>query len=234
MNENDSSQPASNNPSTSEQPAQFGSTAFSESKAAAAHAWDAVKSILADPIRGQGQAFEMLGGPKALRAGLVMLIAFAFSNYLFCSSIVSNIQKLLGAFMGLLGGLGGLSGELGSKFNMKLVLFCVVPASAIYLSYLLISLTMSARKKDHAACLFAAGITALPLSMWFLVIWLFGLSSSYLIIMVSLFCLSTTFIFISSNLRDIFLLNSRKNLLLTPAVIVLSTYASLFMYDVLM
>ena len=158
---------------------------------------------------------------------LILLIAFAFSNYLFCSSIVSNIQKLLG-------GLGGLSGELGSKFNMKLVLFCVVPASAIYLSYLLISLTMSARKKDHAACLFAAGITALPLSMWFLVIWLFGLSSSYLIIMVSLFCLSTTFIYISSNLRDIFLLNSRKNLLLTPAVIVLSTYASLFMYDVLM
>jgi hypothetical protein len=234
MNENDPSQAASNNPSTDEQPAQFGSTAFSESKAAAGHAWDAVRSILADPIRGQGQAFEMLGGPKAFRAGLVMLVAFAFSNYLFCSSIVSNIQKLLASFMGLLGGLGGLSSELGSKFNMKLVLFCVVPASAVYLSYLLISLTMSARKKDHSACLYAAGVTALPLSIWFLVVWLFGLNSSYLIIMVSLFCLSTTFIFISSILRDIFLLSSRKNLLLTPAVIVLTTYASLLMYDLLM
>ena len=218
-------------PPTPGQAAQFGSAALNETKAASAHAWEVVKTLFADPINGQGQAFEALGGPKAKRAGLAILVVFAISNYLLCSTLISGVQNFVALFLGFP---GGLSGSGGLKFDMKLILFCIIPAAAIYLSYLLISVTMSSRRKDHAACLYAAGITVLPLTAWFLVVWIFGLSSPFLIVLVSLFCLSTTFIFIASVLRDIYTLNSRKTLLLTPAVIIVSAYASMFMYDVLM
>lgn len=237
MNENETNpepvlnqQPATNQPSSG-QATQLGSIALNESKAAAAHAWEAVKRLFADPINGQGQAFESLGSPKAKRAGLAMLVVFALSSYLLFSSLISGVQNFVALFLGLP---GGLSGSGGFRFDMKLILFCIIPAAAIYLGYLLISITMSSRRKDHAACLYSAGITALPLTVWFLVVWIFGLSSPFLFVLLSLLCLSTTFIFIASLLRDIYTLNSRKTLLLTPAVIIVSTYASMFMYDVLM
>lgn len=230
MQENDPNQQSSQ-PSTTSQAANFGSTALNESKAAATHAWSALKTLFADPISGQGEAFEALGGPKALRAGLVMLLAFAVSSYLMFSSLVSAVQQLAAALMGFPGELPGL---MGSQFDIKLVLFCVVPAAAVFLSYLLIAFTMTARKNDYAACIYSAGITVLPLAAWFLFVWLLGLGSPLLLTLVSLFCLSTTFIFITSVLRDIFRLDSRKTLLLTPAVIIVSAYASKLLYDILM
>jgi hypothetical protein len=231
MNENETNQQATTNASTSGQAAQFGSMALSESKAAATHAWEAIKTLFEDPINGQGQAFEALGGPKAKRAGLAMLVAFAFSSYWLFASLIEKAQSFVALFLGFP---SGLTSAGGVGFDMKLVLLCIVPAAAIYLSYLLIGLAMSSRKNDHAAFLYSAGITVLPLTVWFILFRIFGLSSPFLFVLVSLLCLSTTFIFIASILKDVFALNSRKTLLLTPAVIIVSTYASMFMYEILM
>lgn len=213
------------------QASQFGATALNESKAAATHAWTALKALFADPISGQGQAFAALGGPKALRAGLAMLVAFCIASYLMLSSLISGIQDLTAL---LLGFPGDFSGYRSSGFDVKLMIFCVVPAASVFLSYLLVAATLTSRKNDYPACVYAAGITVLPLAAWFLFVWIFGVSIPLLLVLVTFFCLSTTFLFIASVLRDIFLLDARKTLLLTPAVIIVSTYASKLLYDIIM
>ena len=147
------------------------------------------------------------------------------------NSLISNIFKLISSVMGAF---GGEEVATTSGFNGQLLLFCVVPPVALFISYLVVSYTLSSRKKDYSSCVYSAGITVIPLTAWFVFIWIFGFSSPLLLAAVSLLFMSTTFIFISSLLQNVYLLKSRTTILITPTILILTTFASKLLYEVIM
>lgn len=184
---------------------EMGQKAFEEAKESTTHAIKALKTLIGDPIGGQKTALADLGGSNALRAGIVLIIIFAISCYLFGTSFI-------------------LRGNTGVYF--KLVLFSVIPSACIFCCYYLIGIIFRKKKKSLPACFFTTGVSVIPLALFFYCLTIFGTDALELLIAIGIFCLCTTILLINSSLQDIFKQSTRGSVLLTPAIVFITYFLS--------
>ncbi len=184
---------------------EMGQKAYAEAKESTTHAIRALKTLVSDPIGGQKTALDNLGSANALRAGIVLIIIFAISCYLFGTSFI-------------------IRGNAGVYF--KLVLFSVIPSACIFCWYYLINIIFGKEKKCIPTHIFTTGITVIPLAIFFYCLTIFGADAIELLIAIATFCICTMILLINSSLQDIYKQTTRGSVLLTPAIVFLTYFLS--------
>ena len=85
-----------------------GQKAYDEAKVATDQAINALKTLISDPIGGQFEALKNLGHLNALRAGIVLVVAFSVSCFLLGHTFASGLIQMAE----MMGGSGGKIAEL--------------------------------------------------------------------------------------------------------------------------
>ena len=202
-----------------------GQKAYDEAKVATGQAINALKTLISDPIGGQFEALKNLGHSNALRAGIVLVVAFSVSCFLlghtFASALIQMAEMM-----------GESGGEI-AKLYFGLFILSVIPSISIFACFYLIK-KISKEKVEISTCVFTTGVTTIPLTVLFLSGKIFGLNSFVLMAVIGIFCISTTFLLINSALQDVYKLSTQKSVLITPGLVLVSSFISYIMVKALM
>tara|TARA_B100000686_G_scaffold353638_1_gene460089 strand:- start:156 stop:818 length:663 start_codon:yes stop_codon:yes gene_type:complete len=204
---------------------EIGKKAYDEAKVATDQAINALKTLISDPIGGQFEALKNLGNSNALRAGIVLVVVFSVTCFLLGHTFASGLIEMAE----MMGGSGGKIAEL----YFGLFILSVTPSISIFACFYLIK-NMSKEKVEISTCVFTTGITTIPLTILFLSGKLFGLNSFILGTVIGIFCISTTFLLINSALQDVYKLSTQKSVLVTPGLVLASSFISYIMVKTFM
>ena len=203
-----------------------GQKAYDEAKVATGQAISALKTLISDPIGGQFEALKNLGHSNALRAGIVLVVAFSVSCFLLGHTFASGLIQMAE----MMGGSGGKIAEL----YFGLFILSVIPSISIFACFYLIMNRASKEKVEISTCVFTTGVTTIPLTVLFLSGKIFGLNSFVLMAVIGIFCISTTFLLINSALQDVYKLSTQKSVLITPGLVLVSSVISYIIVKALM
>ena len=96
-----------------------GQKAYDEAKVATGQAISALKTLISDPIGGQFEALKNLGHSNALRAGIVLVVAFSVSCFLLGHTFASVMIQMAE----MMGESGGKIAELYFSLFIKVSFF---------------------------------------------------------------------------------------------------------------
>ena len=185
----------------------MGHKAYGATREATGCAVSAVKTLLGDPMGGQGKALAMLGDAKALSAGLVF-------NALFCvSALVCGYSTYLSP----------LGSSVGPVDYVTLFLVALTPPAALWAGFVVVGKVFGG-KASRNACAFAAGVALLPMAIILLCILILGPGNIEVIAVMGLFGLTITVLLLNSALLDVLKLSTRQAVLLTPTLILVTGY----------
>lgn len=188
---------------------EMGHKAYGATKEATVHAVSAVKTLLGDPMGGQGKALAMLGDAKALSAGLVF-------SALFCASAV-----ILGYFAYL----APQGSRVGLIDYLTLFLVALTLPAALWASFVVVGKVFGG-KASRNACAFAAGVALLPMVVILLVLSILGPGNIEVLAVTGLFGMTLTVLLLNSALLDVLKLSTRQAVLLTPTLILVTGYTA--------
>lgn len=197
---------------------EIGREAYGKAKEATGHATSALKILIADPMGGQGEAMDLLGDQKALSAGIVFAIGFVVAAFLVVYSVFVSPMKQMAAQFGQTAGVG-----LGVYF--KLLVSACIPPVVLAAGFLGISKIFGG-KGNIFSCVFSAGVALLPSAVTLLAIWILGVGNIELAAVIAVFGVSITILLLNSALLDLQGLSTRKAVLLTPTLILVTGYVA--------
>lgn len=154
-----------------------------------------------------------------------MVVAFSVSCFLLGHTFVSAMIQMVE----MMGGSGGKIAEL----YFGLFILSVIPSISIFACFYLVK-KISKEKVEISTCVFTTGVTTIPLTVLFLSIKIFGVNSFVLMAVIGIFCVSITFLLINSGLQDVYKLSTQKSVLITPRLVLVSSFISYIMVKALM
>ena len=183
----------------------------------------ALKTLISDPIGGQGIAFNQLGQKNAIQVGIVLSLVFIISSFLLGLSGLDTANMF------------GMKVDVPMSTYFKILLFSIIPAASVFGTFLLTAKLFS---KDTGinigAALFSAGITMLPLAILFFCFKVLGLANFKIVAGIAVFAVSMTNLLINAALTDTYKLSSRQSFILTPTLLIVAGVVSSIIHDILM
>ncbi len=196
--------------------ADYGHKAYDLAREAKNNALYAIKSLVTDPLGGQGQALSGLGETKAMYAGAMFIIAFVISVFLLEYLFISRFASAFGR-------------SVRMTAYAEMFLIGVVPASALWAAFFLLAKIFKTQTTPYE-CVFATGVALIPSTITLLVVLLVGLNNFEIVTVVGFFGASMTVLFLNSAVLDILKLSTRHAVLLTPTIMLVSAYLTKVMY----
>ena len=182
---------------------------MSRAREAGASAWQALARLALDPLEGQAAALASLGEARTLQAGGT-----------FCA------LWLLGASLLALRSLSAIAPagrSVGADGHITILLGAAIPPVALALGFLGVGLTFG-RKTSLARVVFSTGVSLLPLSACLVLAWLVGVGNAELVVLAGFFAVSSAVLLLHATLVQVHGVSSRAAFLLTPALLLLSSY----------
>ncbi|HEY3325111.1 MAG TPA: hypothetical protein VGP72_31950 [Planctomycetota bacterium] len=183
-----------------------GTAAYAKAREATGHAVDALKILISDPLGGQGKACSLLGDAKAFQAGIVFGVFFLVSGYL----ILMELMHLEGTNINL-------------EHRMGACVLGAVPVVALTLGCLLVGRVFGG-KVNLSTAVFSASVALLPFGIVTLAAYLLGFGNIELVGALTFFGICATILLLNASLLDIQKLSTQKAFVVTPSLILLSSY----------
>ncbi|MFH0825549.1 MAG: hypothetical protein V2B18_22570 [Pseudomonadota bacterium] len=188
---------------------EIGQRAYEAAREAGGSALSALKILATDPMGGQGWAIELLGEIRALSAGIVFITVFVVSTVLLLRTIPSA--------------------RLGSEVYIKTVLIALVPAVALWVGFMAISILFTTGTSFYK-CGFSTGVALVPTAFTFLALFILGTGNIEMVALMAFFGMSITLLLLNSAMLDVLKLSTRQAVLLTPTLILMAAYAAKVIY----
>jgi Yip1 domain len=214
--------PTSGQSQTFDKGKELGQKALGSAKEATTNAVKAIKTVLTDPMGGQKKALEQLGETKALSAGIFFMVIFSLAAFLVgFSSLKATLL------------MADTEASVGFVNTAKLLLAALIPAVALWAGFLAIQKIFKGQGTFNGN-IFLTGICLLPMTIAFLACWILGSKNLELVALFGFFGFSITVLLINSAILSVLKLSTRKAVLLTPTLLVLSAYLTKVVYGILL
>lgn len=227
MNENQGNNPNQDVPPSAPEQGGSGASDYGRmAKEAAEDAVNAVKTLIADPVGGQGAALEALGEMKSLYAGIVLLVIYALGFWLVMSKL------LLLFVMGMGGGMPGSGLGLGAGGHFKLILMGLLSGASLVGCFFCLGLVFGDRVGLGKATL-SSGIAFLPFALaGILVGVLGGVLPGLVINIIMIFAISMTILLINAYIVDVLERSTRTAFLFTPTTLVAFGFVTYILFQI--
>jgi hypothetical protein len=189
------------------------------SKVAAVDAWSAFKLIWQDPSNGLQQALFSLGDIRAFNVGIALCALFVVASWMATLKIV---DVLIALFSGNLTQIFGGT-QLDFSAHFRILLTSSIPVIST-IAVLLAIQKIFKTSGNYQKFTFITGIIFAPITFFFFLLWLLGISSGQLIVLVGFFCFTTFILFLNTGLMGVLHLSSRNALLLVPIIVVVDIF----------
>jgi hypothetical protein len=185
----------------------------------------ALKVLLTDPIGGQSESLRYFEKTKAISAGIVFICFFIASAFLVERSHFASLNDMATMFG------GGII--IGPGDYIKMMLLNVVPPMSLCLSFYTINKMAGELESSLHAYIYTAGVVLIPSGITLLVFWFFGYGNIEFVGLVAFFGVAITILMVNSSLLDVYLISTRKAVLLTPTVVLVTIYVSKLLFTAL-
>lgn len=205
----------------------FDYRAIGETSVIPRNVFDALTILITDPIGGQNKSLMFFQKGKALSVGILFICFFMAAAFLVEWSYFNYLKEFASKFAGI---------EINTGDYVKLMLLTLVPPSSLFVSFWIISKIARGEydlQSSYHAHVYTAGVVLIPSGITLLVFWFFGYGNIEFVGLVAFFGISITILMVNSALDDVYGLSTRKTVLLTPTVILVTIYVSKLLFTAL-
>jgi hypothetical protein len=210
-----------------------------KSKAVISDAWETTKFIWKDPANGLQEALTTLGEARAFRVGNALCALFVLACWIAILKVVSSVMGFVSLLSGGFGGgLGSgfygtsFSGQLDISGHLRILLGIATPvAGMILILWVIRQLFKGVGNYKHFA--FVTGVSLIPVTFFWLLLWLLGNSSIELMVLTGFFCFTTFILLLNTALSSVIQLSSRNALLLVPTLLAANLFITRVIFDIL-
>jgi hypothetical protein len=223
----DAMPPENPTPSESETTRVASSNQFIEiSKTAVLDTWGVFKLIWKDPANGFQDALATLGDDRAFNTGIALSILFVLA----CWIAILKVAAFVLAFAGAFG--SDFSGQFDISIHLRIILSATIPVLGAIAVFWGIKKIFKGTG-NYKQFTFITGVALAPITLFLLLLWLFGVGATDLITLLSLFCFTTFILLLNAALIGVLRLSSRNALLLVPLLLVADTFITRVAFEIL-
>jgi len=203
----------------------LGRHAIGQAREVSNNVFHALKVLLTDPIGGQSESLRYFEKSKAVSAGIVFICFFIISAFLVERAHFASLNEMASMFG------GGMA--IGPGDYAKMMLLNLVPPMALCLSFYVINKMAGELPSSFHAYIYTAGVVLIPSGITLLVFWILGYGNLEFVGLVAFFGIAITILMVNSSLLDVYLISTRKAVLLTPTVVLVTAYVSKLLFTAL-